>query len=266
MTTPQKENGYTAIANEIMDAMVKYRIPGEQMQCLLFILRKTYGFNKKSDKISLSQFVKGTGIKRRAVARAIKALQDKNIIFVKKGGAKKDTIIVSEYTFNKRFKSWKSSVKKDTGSVKIDRKVVSKKTHTKDNITKDSDILSYITPDNSEFCHNFINYIQKTKAALAPTGSDLLKKSADTVDKLIRLDGFTLDYVKQVLWFAINDDFWSDNVLSLSGLRRKTDGLSKFQKIANSFEKSKKKKINGNSRSEQNAKACHDFIYGGNDE
>lgn len=131
---------------------------------------------------------------------------------------------------------------------------------------KNGDILSYITSDISEFCHNFIKYIQDTKGSRAPSGADLFRNSADTVDKLIRLDGFTLDYVKQVLWFAVNDDFWSDNTLSLSGLRRKTDGLTKFQKIANSFEKSKKKKINGSGRSEQNARACHDFIYGGSDE
>jgi phage replication O-like protein O len=138
MSTPQKENGYTAIANEIMDALVMYRIPGEQMQCLFFVLRKTYGFNKKTDKISLSQFVKATGINRRGVARAVMALQQKNIIHIKKGGVKNDTIKTSEYTFNKRFWTWKDSVKKDTGSVKIDQKVVSKKTHTKDTITKDS--------------------------------------------------------------------------------------------------------------------------------
>lgn len=136
------------------------------------------------------------------------------------------------------------------------------KTKTK---TKD-DILSYITSDNSDFCQNFIKYIQESKGNRAPSGSDLFKNSTNTVDKLIRIDGFDIDYIKHVLWFAVNDDFWSDNVISLAGLRKKTDGLTKFQKIANSFEKSKKKKINGSGRSEQNAKACHDFVYGGENE
>lgn len=138
MINPQKENGYTAISNEIMDFLATYRLPGEQMQCLLFVLRKTYGFNKKTDKISLSQFVKATGINRSNVARAIKGLIDKNIIHVKKGGVKKDTIKVSEYRFNKRYDTWKSSIKKDTGSIKKDTKVVSKKIHTKDTITKET--------------------------------------------------------------------------------------------------------------------------------
>jgi len=106
------------------------------MQCLLFILRKTYGYNKKTDSISLSQFVKATGINRGNTARAIKSLVSKNLVYVKRGSVKKDTTSVSKYRFNKRYGSWLTSVKKDTGSVNIDRRVVSKKTHTKDIIQK----------------------------------------------------------------------------------------------------------------------------------
>ena len=57
MANPQKENGYTAIANEIMEALCRHRIPGEDRQVLDVIFRKTYGFNKIEDYISLSQFV-----------------------------------------------------------------------------------------------------------------------------------------------------------------------------------------------------------------
>ena len=269
MSGPQKENGYTAIANEIMEALAAYRLPGEQMQCLCFILRKTYGFNKKSDEISLTQFEKATGMARKSVTRALSGLDDKNII--KRQGSKKHRgknapIATTRYTFNKHFETWHGRGKKAPHRGNFVPGVGAKKRKTKDNITKDSDILSYITPDISEFSQKFIEYIQGTKGNRAPSGDDLFKNSADTVDKLIRIDGFDLDYIKHVLWFAVNDDFWSDNVLSLAGLRRKTDGLTKFQKIANSYEKSKKKKINGSGRSEQNARACHDFIYGGSDE
>ena len=60
MASPQLENGYTRIANEIMNALIKYRIAGEQMQCLLHIIRQTYGWGRKSDKISITQFEKAT--------------------------------------------------------------------------------------------------------------------------------------------------------------------------------------------------------------
>jgi len=77
MANPQKENGYTAIANEIMDALIKIRVPGEAMQILLVILRKTYGWNKRQDAISLSQFFKDTGMKKPSIIRLSKIVSNK---------------------------------------------------------------------------------------------------------------------------------------------------------------------------------------------
>ncbi len=113
MASPQKENGYTPIANEIMEALTSHRIPGEQMQCLLFILRKTYGFNKKWDAIANSQFVRATGLKKQNVYRAIKDLITKNIVI------KKDYNPTARYCFNKNYNQWKVSSKKIT-VIKID--------------------------------------------------------------------------------------------------------------------------------------------------
>jgi len=57
----------------------------------------------------------------------------------------------------------------------------------------------------------------------------LINKSIETIDKLIRLDGFTLDDVKTVLSFVIKDDFWQKQVLSLVSLRNKgKNGNTKF--------------------------------------
>jgi phage replication O-like protein O len=84
MANPQKENGYTVIANEILEALMRIRLSGEEWKCLLVILRKTYGWNKKEDKISLSQFVLMTGMKKQSVHRALKKLSSKNISSVSK--------------------------------------------------------------------------------------------------------------------------------------------------------------------------------------
>jgi phage replication O-like protein O len=268
-SSPQKENGYTAIANEIMEALARYRLPGEQVQCLLFILRKTYGYHKKTDEISITQFEKATGLARKSVTRAIAGLCDKRLIIKttpKKSRVKNAPTPTSRYMFNKHYGGWEHRGKKAPHRGKIETCIGAKKRNTKDTLTKDSDILSYITPDICDCCQKFIQLIKDTKGNRAPTGEDLFKNSADTLDKLIRIDGFDLAYIKQVLWFAHNDTFWSDNVSSLASLRRKTEGLTKFQKIASAFEKSTKKKVSGTGRSEQNAKACHDFAYGGDDE
>ena len=71
MANPQKENGHVDIANEIMDKLCCYRIPGEVRQVMDTVFRKTYGWNKKIDRISLSQFAGATGLHKPNVVRAL---------------------------------------------------------------------------------------------------------------------------------------------------------------------------------------------------
>ncbi len=80
MANPQKENGFTPIANEIIESLVKIDLLGAEWRVLLFIIRKTYGYHKKSDRISFTQFEKGTGISRQTINKTIKNLVAKGLI------------------------------------------------------------------------------------------------------------------------------------------------------------------------------------------
>ena len=80
MASPQKENGFTPIANEILEKLVNICLLGSEFQVLLFIIRKTYGFHKKSDRISLSQFEQGTGLSRPTVIKTLKNLIARNMV------------------------------------------------------------------------------------------------------------------------------------------------------------------------------------------
>lgn len=69
MANPQKENGYTAIANELLEAICRYEFPaktGLPISIIFHVIRKTYGYHKKEDIISLSQFQLATGEKNRS--------------------------------------------------------------------------------------------------------------------------------------------------------------------------------------------------------
>jgi len=129
---PQLENGFIQIATEIFDALCAFRIPGEERQCLDFILRKTYGYHKKEDAISNSQFVAATGLKKGNVSRAIKNLVLKKLVI------KSDNNVVSTYRFNKNYKTWKqlskkiTVIKNATPVIKSDNKQLSKTMDTKD--------------------------------------------------------------------------------------------------------------------------------------
>lgn len=80
MAKPQLENGYLKIANELFDAIIKFRIPGECRQVFDAIMRLTYGYNKKMDFVPHSQLANLTGLDRRVIHRAICKLEKHRLI------------------------------------------------------------------------------------------------------------------------------------------------------------------------------------------
>lgn len=80
MASPQKENGFTPIANEILEELVKIDLLGAEFRVLFFIIRKTYGYHKTEDRISFTQFEKGTGISRQTINKTLKNLMAKGLI------------------------------------------------------------------------------------------------------------------------------------------------------------------------------------------
>src|SRR3990167_2744883 len=86
MASPQLENGYIKIANEIFDALIgTVTIPSEVRRIADFVLRKTYGFNKKEDLISLSQLALATRLKRPSVIKDTKTKNNKPFGKIPKG-------------------------------------------------------------------------------------------------------------------------------------------------------------------------------------
>ncbi len=82
MANPQLENGYTKIANELLEALCQLNISGREMRILFYILRRTYGFNCKSASISLSEISAATGIKKNHVQENLKRLLVRNVISI----------------------------------------------------------------------------------------------------------------------------------------------------------------------------------------
>ena len=98
--TVQLENGYIRIANDLMDALLSAPISGRQMKVIMAIIRKTYGFNKKTDDIGLSQLRDMTGINRPNLSRTIASLVDANVL------TKKDGLYAHNIGLNKDFSTW----------------------------------------------------------------------------------------------------------------------------------------------------------------
>jgi phage replication O-like protein O len=83
----------TQIPNEVFDSLMPH-LSGGELKVLLYICRRTFGFRKDSDSISLTQIAhgittkagrvldQGTGLSKRHVINALKALEKRNIITV----------------------------------------------------------------------------------------------------------------------------------------------------------------------------------------
>ncbi|MCX7698851.1 MAG: replication protein, partial [Candidatus Goldbacteria bacterium] len=139
--TPQLEDGYTRIANEIIDKLCQFRISGEEWQVLWVIIRKTYGYHKKEEKISITQFEKATGLKRASVYRAIKKLLAKKLIGISKSANSQ----INSYCFNKLIKEWITISKNANTPKTISKnanKTISKKATHKRYIKYNNNILS----------------------------------------------------------------------------------------------------------------------------
>lgn len=80
MANIQLKHGYTKIANEILESLVNTPLLGAELRVLLHIIRKTYGYNKKQDRISFTQFEKATGISRQTINKTLKNLIAKGMI------------------------------------------------------------------------------------------------------------------------------------------------------------------------------------------
>ena len=99
MANPQLSNGYTKIANELLEAICRLNISGNEMRILLYIIRRTYGFNRSYAEMPLSEISAAVGIRSVHVSRALKRLAELNIIerHLSKGVSPQTVSLVKNY-------------------------------------------------------------------------------------------------------------------------------------------------------------------------
>ncbi len=217
MANPQIEDGHVDIANEIVEALAKIRISGEESQVLWVILRKTYGWHKKDDWISLSQFCLATGVKKPNVCRALSKLITKNIII------KKDNGNEITYQFQKDFDKWNPLSKKITLSKKImpvikkDKESLSKMIPTKENYTKETITKENISSDFVTFWNIYPKKVGKKEALKAwnkAKDKPIIGKIKEIIEKQKKSEQWVRDGGQYIpnpsTW--INQGRWDDEV------------------------------------------------------
>lgn len=100
---------FTRLHNTILEKLALARFTASEYRCLMYLFRATYGWQKKEDVISLSQWAAGTGIdpeKRHNALRTLQALTAKRVIYCKSNGNNH----AATWGFNKHFDEWDASL------------------------------------------------------------------------------------------------------------------------------------------------------------
>lgn len=251
MASPQLEDGYTKIANDIVEALARIRIPGEARQVLDVILRQTYGWRKKKAEISLNTFQKATGLNKPHICMAINKLSAMNTIITEKGNASKKNIITEKgnenlitYGFQKDFEKWQPLPKKVTLPKKVKEAlpkkvmpiselspllppflVLKKKERKKCPTSFSTNTEAYKL---SECLFNLIlknNSHSRLHACQNGDKEKTILRWAQDIEKLIRIDQQKPSTVEEAIRWCTSDSFWGANILSGSKLREKWDTL-----------------------------------------
>jgi len=75
---PNKE--FIKIPNKLIEAVYKQYLRPNESKVFWFVLRKTWGWNKKSDFIGLNQFVKELGLLKPHICRTLSELEKRGIV------------------------------------------------------------------------------------------------------------------------------------------------------------------------------------------
>src|SRR5699024_4098499 len=104
MANPQKENGFTGIANELLEVTQMHKFTLNELKIIMCVWRFTYGFNRKSHTLSMGFIMKHTGLNRSRVNDSLKKLiKSKVLKKIEQGNARTSNII----SFNKNHDEWK---------------------------------------------------------------------------------------------------------------------------------------------------------------
>ena len=135
------------ISNVIVDDLLS-SLTGNELKCYLLIVRKTRGWHKESDAISISQFEQATGISNRVVVAACKSLVQKGLIIQSVGARGINVFSVNDMpTYDE-----KSQVQEQNSSDDLLRKVTcDEKSHvTKSHSTYDEKSQEPMTKSHTQ--------------------------------------------------------------------------------------------------------------------
>jgi phage replication O-like protein O len=257
MSTPQLENGYTRVANEILEQLSRVHLSPNEWRVLMFVFRWSYGNSgRKQGTMSNGFIAKGTGLQRSNVIRTLKRLVQRQLVSVATLGGSKAV------GFQKDFKKW-HLVSAPTPSVSTDTTPKKSPPNQRPSVSTDT---TQGTPDETpqEMAPNQQPSVGTDTQKRSTSRSKILKPirlppreaidaaevladlildhtpehtqlNSDTkrtktcnrwaldIEKLHRIDGLSWSQIQALIRWCQADQFWRSNILSGKKLREKAN-------------------------------------------
>jgi len=178
---------YTQIPNVYFDEIMQTLNQTENI-VFLVIMRKTFGWHKKRDKISYSQIMEITGIKSRStVSTALKGLLEKGLIETQKAGQLISyTVSINELV--QKIDQSKNCTGTSPNSVLVEPKTSPNSVHTKEILNKNKEIEKQIKEREKEnlFLVFYQNYPKKTNKTDAIKKFEQLQKKGISLEVILQ--------------------------------------------------------------------------------
>ena len=219
MTNVQLENGHTRIANEIIEKLCLAPLSGSEYKACLIVIRQTWGWKKKADKISLTQIQKKCAMSRKTVCETINKLVTKRLLVKSKGK-------INTLQFNKHYEDWVVT-KRLLGSYHSVTPLVTKrklvlvtemqptKERIKETITKEIStnvLIGFGNPNINELSLYFLRVFQLPKEDCSKS------QSRQYWQHLLRESKTGVQGVKWLIDQAYQDEWYKNNITSSKDL------------------------------------------------
>lgn len=273
MANPQCEDGFTRLANELLEAALRV-MSGDELRVWLAVVRRTYGFGRKCAPVRRRELAQMCGISERQVARAVAALVARRMLCREPATGRRGQVLGPQ----KDYDQWitgkalkgdtdvlpmagnddpKFSLVLATGDTAVtlaanagdtavtlagmredtnvtpmtalgDSGVIPATTHPLEKKKKRKKVPSPEALKISQAYHERMRMLHPTLTRSLDKETDI--EGALALEDLVRIDGHDWELIKQVLRWALSDEFWSRNLRSLASVRKRgPSGLPKFE-------------------------------------
>lgn len=221
MPQPQLENGYIRIASELIDQLLRINLSAYQNRVLLAIIRKTYGYNKKEDWVSVSQLVGMTGMRQSHVSRTKKELLQRKLVtsLGNKMGIQKDSSLWCNIPNQVYTDSGIKNIPNQVLDIPIQVKNIPVQGHTIDNNNKQytKDIIPKgITAFGNAEINELISFM--LEKLQIPQLDQSIRINRQYANLLIKASKTGLEGVKWLVDMAAQDDWWRNHITSTRDL------------------------------------------------